>query len=206
MSRIGKKAMMAAAVLPALVTVAVASPAAAAPPTTPSFQDSAFGSGSQASFTTFDFHVTSGPSGQNPSGFAITDAFGAHFVASSITCLAISGNTATYAGALEPNLFSLTYYKVTDIDNGPAGSNLDVVAGEASNAPYDCSTRSYGSIGPITSGDVVVIDSPPPPTSTRQCLDGGYQAYGFAHTGRCIAYVHHNSRTAQRLADRKARG
>jgi hypothetical protein len=205
MSRIGTKATMVAAVLPALVAVAAASSAAAAAPTTPSFQDSAFGSGTQASFTTFDFHVTSGPSGENPSGFATTDAFGAHFVASSITCLAISGNTATYAGALEPNLFGLAYYKVTDIDNGPAGSNLDVVAGEASNTPSDCSTPSYGSIGPIASGDVVVIDSPPPPTSARQCLDGGYQAYGFAHTGLCIAYVRRTSPHAQRHAARKAR-
>lgn len=205
MYRIGKKTTTLAAVLPALIALAVASPATAAPPTTPSFQDHAYGSGTQVSFTTFDFDVTSGPSGENPSGFAVTDAFGAHFVASSITCLAVSGNTATYVGGLQPNLFGLAYYKVTDIDNGPAGSNLDVIAGEASNTPYDCTTRSYGSVGPITSGDVVVVDSPPAPTTTRQCLNGGYEAYGFASAGLCAAYVHRTASTGP-LAARRARG
>jgi len=104
-------------------------------------------------------------------------------------------------GLLEPNLFGLAYFKVTDVDNGPAGSNLDTGAVEGSNTPADCTTPTFGSIGPLTSGDLAVTDSPPPPGTTRQCLSGGYQAYGFANPGRCIAYVR-----AGRLAAGHAQG
>jgi hypothetical protein len=58
---------------------------------TPSFQDSAVGSGSAGIFTDFNFNVTSGPSGENPTGFTTSDAVGDHFVTSSITCLSVNG-------------------------------------------------------------------------------------------------------------------
>jgi hypothetical protein len=207
MSRIRTKAITIVAVLPVLGALAVASSAAAAPPTTPSFQDSAVGSGTHSSYTAFDFNVTGGPSGESPAGFTTADGFGAHFVASSISCMTVSGDTATYAGGLEPNLFGLTDFKVTVVDNGPAGSNLDTLAAEGANAPEDCTTPTFGSLGPISSGDIVVVDSPPPPSRTGQCLNGGYRAYGFANTGLCIAYVHGTSPAARRrVAARKARG
>jgi hypothetical protein len=190
-----------AAALPLLIALALVSPSAAAPPATPSFHDSVAGSGSSTTATAFAVNITSGPSGESPTGRATLDTFGVHFVASSITCLAVTGNTATYAGALEPNLFGLAYFKVTDVDNGPAGSNLDTGAAEGSNTPEDCTTPTFGSLGHLTSGDLVVTDAPPPPSSTRQCLSGGYRAYGFATTGLCVAYVN-----AGRLAAGDSRG
>jgi hypothetical protein len=36
----------------------------------------------------------------------------------------------------------------------------------------------------VRHGDIVVVDSPPPPTSKDQCKNGGYQ-YGFRDRGQC---------------------
>jgi len=80
-------------------------------------------------------------------------------------------------------------------------AGLDTGAAEGSNTPEDCTTPTFGSLGHLTSGDLVVTDAPPPPGSTRQCLSGGYRAYGFATTGLCVAYVN-----AGRLAAGDSRG
>lgn len=172
-----------------LIAVLSAPSVAGAAQPTPSFQDSAVGSGSTGFFTDFNFNVTSGPSGENPAGFTTTDAVGEHFVASSITCLSVNGHTATFAGALEPNSFGFTHFRVTVVDNGAAGSGLDTYAAEGLFAPVDCSTPTASFQGTLTSGDIVVVDSPPPPTSKDQCKNGGYKQYGFSNQGQCVAFV-----------------
>ncbi len=162
--------------------------AGAAPPSQ-SLKDSAVGSGSAGVVTAFDFNVTSGPTGDNTTGVTTTDAFGIHFVGASIGCLAVSGNSATFAGTLEPNFFGFTTFKVSVVDNGPAGSGLDTYAAAAFNTPQDCSSDTTSFQAPLSSGDIVVTDAPP--TSTDQCTAGGYARYGFSNEGLCIGYVLH---------------
>ena len=105
------------------LVAALATPGAAGATSSPSpsFQDSAVGSGSTPVFSSFNFNVTSGASGENPSGFTTTDGFGQHFEGTSITCLSVTGNTATFVAPLAPNVFGFTYGKVTAVDDGPAG-------------------------------------------------------------------------------------
>jgi hypothetical protein len=172
-----------------LAALAVPAAAGAAPRPSPSFKDSAVGNGSTSFFTNFDFNVTSGPSGENPVGFTTSDGFGEHFEASSIACLAVNGNTATFAGSLKPNRFGFTHFRVTVVDNGPANSGLDTDAANAYFAPVGCSAPETSFLGTLTSGDVVVVDSPPPPTSKGQCKRGGYERYGFRNQGQCVAFV-----------------
>jgi hypothetical protein len=172
------------------LVASLAMPAAvgAVPPPSPSFQDSAVGNGSTSAFN-FDFNVTSGPSGENPTGFATTDGFGEHFQASSIACLAVNGSTATFAGGLQPNTFGFTDFRVTVVDNGPANSGLDTYAANGYFAPVGCSAPETSFQGALTSGDIVVVDSPPPPTSKDQCKKGGYRQFGFRNQGQCVAFV-----------------
>lgn len=170
-----------------LIALAVPSAAMAAhePPT---FQDSAIVSGSTATFTNIDFVRVSGPSGENPTGHVAVDAFGFHFTAGAPDCLAVNGNTATASGPVDPNPFGVTHAKTTVVDNGPADSGLDTYISIASTSPFDCSTPVLGGENLIT-GDAVVTDSPPPPTSGDQCKDGGYQQFGFENQGQCVAFV-----------------
>jgi hypothetical protein len=168
--------------------------AGAVPTPPPTFQDSAVGNGSSAAFTHFEFSLTSGPSGENAAGFAMADGFGAHFEASSIECLSVDGNTATFAGGLEPNPFGFTHFRTTVVDNGPADSGLDTYAANGYLIPVGCSAPETAFFGPVTSGDVVVVDSPPPPSSKGQCKNAGYRRYGFRNQGQCIAFVERGPR------------
>jgi hypothetical protein len=172
-----------------LAALALPGAAGAAAKPSPSFQDSAVGSGSTSVFTDFDFNVTSGPSGENPVGFTTTDGFGEHFEGSSIACLAVNGNTATFAGTLKPNRFGFTNFRVTVVDNGPANAGLDTDAANAYFAPVGCSTPETAFLGTLTSGDIAVVDSPPPPASMGQCKKGAHKQYGFRTQGQCVAFV-----------------
>ena len=165
---------------------------AAADPPLQSLHDSATGSGSTTfGVSSFALDVTSGPAGQSPSGSITVDVptpVGTFtFTSNSISCLAVNGNSATVAGTLQSNAFSLAYFKATAVDNGPEGSGLDTLAVEGSNSPLDCSTATTGLESPVNSGDIVVTDAPP--TSTSQCANGGYARFGFLNEGLCIASV-----------------
>jgi hypothetical protein len=96
---------------------------------------------------------------------------------------------ATFAGALGPNTFGLTHYKVTVEDNGPAG---DTFAITATTTPFDC-TEPLGPEFPLplTIGDIVVVDAPPPPISKEQCKHGGWRDFGemFKNQGQCVSFV-----------------
>jgi hypothetical protein len=177
------------AALGLVAALALPGVAAGAPKASPTFQDSARGTGSTPAFTNFDFDVRSGPSGENPTGVSSTDGFGEHFEATSVDCLAVDGNTATFAGPLKPNTFGFNFGKVTVVDNGPENSGLDLYAANGFVLPTDCAFPAAGFLAPLTSGDVVVVDSPPPPNSKEQCKHGGYARYGFKNQGRCVAFV-----------------
>ena len=61
--------------------------------------------------------------------------------------------------------------------------------------------------GPISSGDLRVVDAPRPPASTQQCRSGGWRAFGtrLADQAQCVAYVTRRAR-AECLAERAALG
>jgi hypothetical protein len=154
-------------------------------------QDSVVASGFAGGiFTNIDTNVTSGPSGENPTGHAELDAAGQHLASASITCLSVSGNTAVVGGSLQANPFGFAGFVETLVDNGPASAELDAFFAEGtSTVPTRCPPPS-----PFTfllfGGDIVVVDAPPLPTSTDQCANGGWQTFGvFKNQGDCVSFV-----------------
>lgn len=111
-------------------------------------------------FQNIDINVSSGPSGENPTGHVAADVapYG-RLQSSGITCLSVSGASANIAGTLEPNSAGVSQFRVTVVDNGPADSGLDGFVGSPTGFA-DCS-QSLGT-SPLTSGDAVVLDAPAP--------------------------------------------
>jgi hypothetical protein len=154
-------------------------------------QDSVVATGfSGGIFTNIDTNVTSGPSGENPTGHAELDAAGQHLASASITCLSVSGNTAVVGGSLQPNSLGFAGFVETLIDNGPGSLELDEFnAVGTSDIPTVCPPPS-----PFTfllfGGDIVVVDAPALPSSTEQCKNGGWQDLGaFKTQGDCVSFV-----------------
>jgi hypothetical protein len=162
--------------LPGLITaLLLCLPAAAlgqAPP-----GDSVTGTGTFTDSNAFSFDVHSGPLGENPTG---TAGLG-FFVPGAVTCLHVEGNTAILQVNTPTFSFPVTI-KVTDgtpdrVDSAPAGGD-------------PCG----GGVGIVfqivASGDIVVTDAQPFPTSKDQCKNGGWQTYGaFKDQGDCVSYV-----------------
>jgi hypothetical protein len=166
------------------------------PPPPPTFLDTAKASGDDLvldDFSAFDIQVeaSSGPAGEDPGGqvtFGFNPLFEVEPVTGPVTCLDVTGNTAvmTVAGRFA------AFVKV--VDNG--GSGLDrfqyfpVPPGHSQD--LDCRANpptDFGG-GPLI-GRAEVFDSPPPPTSKRQCMNGGFARFGFRSGGQCIAFVNH---------------
>jgi hypothetical protein len=87
---------------------------------------------------------------------------------------------------------SFTHFKTTVLDNGPAGSGLDTYATNGYFSDQDCSSPEPGFFGTqaLTSGDIVVVDAPPLPTSKGECKNGGWKTYGgFKNQGDCVSFV-----------------
>jgi hypothetical protein len=151
-------------------------------------QDSVTGSG-----PLFDLAITSGASGENPTGSFSADAFGTHFQTTSISCLAVSGNVATFAAPVQPNALGVSFIKITVVDNGPPGSGRDTLASTGGPIPFDCLFPLFG--GSAIAGDVVVVDAPPLPTLKKQCKKGGWRAFAvFKNQGDCVSFVQTDGR------------
>jgi hypothetical protein len=123
--------------------------------------DSIVATGNAGLLTNIDIDVSSGPGGENPTGHLAADtAQYGRLVASAITCVSVTGTTAAISGALEPNSSGSGGFRVTVIDDGPAGSGLDAVGGQlASFPPTDC--FPFGG-STLFAGDAVVIDAGAP--------------------------------------------
>jgi hypothetical protein len=162
-------------------------------------QDSVSGSGIAGDWGRFEIDVRSGPSGENPTGQASFESlFG--LVSGSASCLAVRDNIATFNLTGTFNItagpFSLMTFVVTD--NAGLGA-LDVVqggptarsGGVTNRSPGDCSPLDGGVVRAVSSGDIVVVDAPPLPTSKDQCKNGGWRNYGdtFKNQGQCVAFV-----------------
>jgi hypothetical protein len=137
-------------------------------------------------FTVVTLTAASGPGGETPSGevtFIVVISASSLRIAGPVTCLAVSGNTATIN--IQDSTFGI--FTIQVVDNQP--DSFD--AYPAGRAPTDCSPLPpSGLAGPLQSGDFRVIDAPPLPTSKDQCRNGGWKTFGvFKNQGDCVSFV-----------------
>jgi hypothetical protein len=153
---------------------------------TPAVQDSVVLTGGFAQagpFVVAEIGVTSGPSGENPTGQVSFLVQGSFQVSGPVTCLAVRGSTATI-NIRDPSFGIVT---VEVIDNQPDSFN----AAPVSRAPTDCSLPTGWTPISLSSGDITVVDAQPLPTKKDQCKNGGWRKYGstFKNEGQCVAFV-----------------
>jgi hypothetical protein len=139
------------------------------------------------SFQISTLNATSGPSGENPTGHVSFFVVFGFTIDGPVTCLAVSGNTATINvnNELSPGVFEIVTVQV--VDNQP--DTFDALP--TLRAPTDCSPLPpTGLGGPLLGGDITVVDAPPLPTSKDQCKDGGWRNFpGFKNQGDCVSFV-----------------
>ena len=151
-------------------------------------QDSVTGSGTTANNFTFDIEARSGPSGENPTGqVSFTWRQGVLF-AGRVSCLVVNGNVATLNVEVTPPL-QFGPLITMDVTDSPTGDLIRAIP--TARSPDDCSPLTSGVVEfPVSSGDVVVVDAQPFPTSKEQCKNGGWQSYGvFSNQGDCVSFV-----------------
>jgi hypothetical protein len=173
-----------AAVMGLAVALALPGLAVAQAPT----QDSVVLTGSPARagpFSLLAINATSGPSGENATGEVRFDVAG-FSLGGPVTCLAVNGNSATIN--FQDTIGPFGLIKVQVLDSQPDIFDSSPTVG----APTDCSTPLSPTIGisPLSTGDIVVIDAPPVPTSKEQCKNGGWRDFGvFKNEGDCVSFV-----------------
>ena len=95
-------------------------------------------------------------------------------------------------------------FLVSVIDNGPPAGGLPVdevpysgllpvppTSCPAPGAPAPPSDLLQTGGGPLTSGDLSVVDARALPTSKEQCKNGGWRSFGsaFRNQGDCVSFV-----------------
>lgn len=192
----------------AIVGTALALPglSSAAPPA-PTLQDSVvltgaptyttfpYGDGGRMyGYTLWELHATSGPNGENPSGLVRFSNNVPNF-GGPVTCLNVSGDSAGITFRNDPSLFepplntAPQYEGVTVIDGQP---DMFFWSGQ-SDTPIDCQGLTFpdpsweeSAVAPP--GDITVVDAQAP-TTRDQCLNSGWEQFGFKNQGLCIAFV-----------------
>jgi hypothetical protein len=149
------------------------------------------GTGRQEIEFTFDAH--SGPSGENPTGIVSFESFFGPSGPLPVDCLSVSGKRASMVAVAPPNNSGIAglLISVEDSGPGPGGEKLDWHT--VSSLPPDCPVPAQ-IFDDTTSGDIVVTDAPPAPTTYAQCRQAGWVKYGFASHAACIDYVHDRAR------------
>lgn len=152
--------------------------------------------GEGRAFVEFTFDAHSGPSGENPTGTVWFDALLADFGRLPVTCLAVSGSRAgivlEFPGATPPTPAGVVM-AVEDNGAGPDGLNWTFV----DLLPTTCTPPAGPVIGPIVTGDIVVTDARPSPTTKDHCKHGGWRTFGvFKNQGDCVRFVRHRARQA----------
>jgi hypothetical protein len=187
----------------AIVGVALALPSTsnAAPPSPPPTQDSVTLTGGPAevgffTFTVLAIDATSGPSGEDPSGqvdfFVFPDTGSTVHIQGPVTCLAVTGNTATINVEDQiQSVFGIVTVQVVD-------DQLDTFdALPIGRAPTDCSPPPPSGLPTALfagTGDITVVDAQPPPTNKEQCKKGGWRNFPqFKNQGQCVAFVNHDT-------------
>ena len=141
--------------------------------------DSVTGTGTFTDAFAFGFDAHSGPSGENPTG-TVTLGF---FQPGTVTCLDVEGKTAFIQINTPTFSFPVTM-KVTDdapdtVDSAPASGQAGPCGGDGAVV-----------VQVVASGDIVVTDAQPFPTSKDQCKKDGWQSYGvFKNQGDCVSFV-----------------
>jgi hypothetical protein len=159
--------------------------AAPKPPPQP-LQDAVTGSGTATFFGAFTFDVRSGPSGEDATGQVSADSI-VGLLAGPVTCLAVRGNVATM-NVQTSSMFGQVTFQVTD--NSAAGTADVILATDIPpRPPSDCSPLETAVPGQVLTGDIVVVDAPPFPTSQEQCKNSGWAQFGFKNQGQCVAFV-----------------
>jgi hypothetical protein len=176
--------LFAAAAIGVAVLLALPGVAGAQVPT----QDSVVLTGGPAQAGIFNFitvDATSGPSGESPTGQVRFDVLGLFNLGGPVTCLAVSGNTATINFQDQTGGFGLVTVQVLD------GQPDTFDAAPTGRAPTDCAPLPPTGVGgPLTGGDIVVVDAPPLPTSKEQCKNVGWRNFGiFKNQGDCVSFV-----------------
>jgi hypothetical protein len=151
----------------------------------PPGQDSAVGtftvSGIEA---VLDAH--SGPSGENPGG-----RFVVSFQEFEVGCLQVSGNTAVI-GTNSASPFQ-RFSALLQVVDGPVDTFDVLRTSTVVFGPEDCPPAPQPPQRPlaISSGDIVVTDAQPFPTSKDQCKNGGWRNFGdtFKNQGDCVSFV-----------------
>jgi hypothetical protein len=136
-------------------------------------------------YTIFTLDARSTPNGENPTGQVRFDAFGGSLhLNGPVTCLSVTGDTAIIGFHDEPADATVTLRVVDDTPD-----TFDVISIERS--PTDCSPGGPTQFEDfVQSGDIVVTEAPPLPTSKDQCKGGGWRAYGvFKNQGDCVSFV-----------------
>ncbi len=177
------KRIISASVALSLVVVLGLVPAATAQQPT---QDSVVGSGTSNFWGGFEIDAQSGPSGENPVGFAGFQSV-VGLLAGPVSCLAVRDNVATFNVPGTP--YGLVTFEVTD--NAGLGT-ADVIRGiPTGRSASDCSLLTESAVSDtVNTGDIVVVDAPPLPTSKDQCKHGGWQTFpGFKNQGDCVSFV-----------------
>jgi hypothetical protein len=130
------------------------------------------------------------PERRNPTGrvSAFFDGFGP-YLDGPVTCLSVHDNVAVLQ--TQDSLMRLPIaYRITD--NEGLGVPDVVEAAYANPGFSDCRPEfSYIRTDRVTSGDIVVVDVPPLPTSKEEYKDGGWRAFSsaFSNQGQCVASV-----------------
>jgi hypothetical protein len=134
----------------------------------------------------WDVSVTSGPSGENPTGSVLArvaapppigfDAFRGDAI-----CLHVEGNVALVVinDTLHPTPVALRF-----TDNGTADF---IETSEAHKTSCSTPEATYSRPEVALDGDLVVVDAQPRPTSKDQCKSGGFISFGFKNQGQCVA-------------------
>lgn len=184
-ARTGRSRSLAVAAVVAVLVLLTATAASAAPRATssPPRQDSVIGTGTSSFFERFDIRATSGPNGENPTGqVTVRYSDGTLFFEGPVTCLSVDGTVAKLN--VNTAQFGLVALKVTDSGAAPG----DIIDGIPTSST-DCSSFTFGVQSRVLTGDLVVVDAPPAPTSIAQCRNGGFARFGFRNQGQCVASV-----------------
>ena len=145
----------------------------------------------------WELHATSGPNGENPSGLVRFSNGPANF-GGPVTCLNVSGDTATINFVSDPSIISFPPINadgnitvvVTDGQPdtftipGPASQQMPTECPQLPPDPFRTET--------LDNGDITVVDAQVP-TTKAQCKNGGWKQFGFKNQGQCIKFVNHGS-------------
>ena len=154
-------------------------------------EDSVVGAGVLGTGLSFTIDAHSGPSGEQPTGTAeaaTPPEQGGLRVGGRLTCLTVTGNRAVIGvdnSLGDQGLFSGALFEVTDGEVDTLGLNVFI-----QDVPTVCPSTLGIGLGTVLSGNIIVTDAQPFPTSKDECKNGGWRGFGvFNNQGDCISFV-----------------